>query len=175
MGIFSSLFSGAVEKLSGQGGDFGGQLTDIGRQAAKALGDKLDEGVNSAQVNLENAYKRLKPINDSNYPEFKRDPHSYLAREGILWFVRKDLEAARCYYSGGKEGYIASERVGSNGPALATPPFLLLKSEIEKTEEKVREMEQAKGYEFVRCQNNNIIFRELTHGEELSADASSRI
>lgn len=180
MGIFSSILSSLTGKISGQeNGSAGTQMESMGQnlmnQAARRLGEKLDESVNSAKINAENGLKRLKSVNENNYPEFQKNPEEYLRKEGILWFVRKELEAARYYYSGGKEGYAVSERVQSNRAALATPPFLLLKSEIEKTEIRVREMEGAKGYEFVRCENNNIIFRAIKTGRELSADESNEI
>jgi hypothetical protein len=177
MGIFGSMISKVLNSSGGGNSDsellnFGQQLL---RETASDISEKLDEGINSAKINLENAYKRMKPINENHYPEFKKDEAAFVSKEGILWFIRKDLEAARCYYSGGKEGYIVSERVQGNGAAQVTPMFSKLKEDIVNTEKKVQEIEAAKGYEFVRCESNHIIFREIKTQRELSAEESNEI
>jgi hypothetical protein len=177
MGIFGSIITKLLK--SNFGGSSHSELLNLGQQMLREktnnIGEKLDDGINIAKINLENAYKRIKPINDKHYPEFKNNEASFVSKEGILWFIRKDLEAARCYYSGAKEGYIVSERVHGNGPAQVTPLFTKLKADLESTEKKVQEIEVAKGYEFVRCENNNIIFRELGTKRELSAEESNEI
>ena len=132
--------------------------------------------INNLEVNLKNAHKRLEVIQETYYPKFERDPQHFLSREGALWFVRKDLEAARYYYSGGREGYPMSDRVEDTFKLhLIDPRFKELKDLLLETERKVVEMEAVKGYQFVSTHNNNIIFRDVATGTELSPADSSHI
>ena len=132
--------------------------------------------INNLEVNLKNAHKRLEVIQNNYYPKFERDAQHFLSREGALWFVRKDLEAARYYYSGGREGYPMSDRVEDTFKLhLIDPRFRELKDLLSETECKVAEMEAAKGYEFVSVDNNNIIFRDVATGTVLSPADSSHI
>lgn len=131
---------------------------------------------NKLVVNLENAQKRLKTINDVHYPQFRRDGSHYLSRDGALWFVRKDLESARYYYTGGREGYAVSDRVQDTLKLyLVDPRFKMLKEELDTTEAKVKEMEKVKGYEFDRIEANNIIYKELKTGKMLSSHESNHV
>lgn len=132
--------------------------------------------INNLEVNLKNAHKRLEVIQKNYYPKFERDPQHFLSREGALWFVRKDLEAARYYYSGGREGYPMSDRVEDTFKLhLIDPRFKELKDLLLETERKVVQMEAVKGYQFVSIHNNNIIFRDVATGTVLSPADSSHI
>lgn len=130
---------------------------------------------NSLEVNLENAHKRLRSINENIYPEYAQNPRAFLAKTGALWFVRKDLEAARFFMSDGTEGYGDPSRISGNGLALADPRLWELRSVLAATEAKVREMEKAKGYTFAGVQNNNIFFKNLETGKGVSAEESGEL
>ncbi len=175
MGFLSSLLGNITQSLTGHDKANLGEVQNLGKEMLqKAAGEasvRLEQGVKNTTVNLENAYKRLAPINRDSYTAFQRNPKQYLEKEGVLWFVRKDLEAARYYCTGGKEGYGNEERLSGFGAA----PFPKLKKDIEETEVRVKEMEKAKGYEFVSCIGNTIIFREITTGRELTPEESSQI
>ena len=132
--------------------------------------------INNLEVNLKNAHKRLEVIQKNYYPKFEKDPRHFLSREGALWFVRKDLEAARYYYSGGQEGYPMSDRVEDTFKLhLIDPRFRELNDLLLEIERKVAEMEAVKGYQFVSVDNNNIIFRDVATGRVLSPKDSSHL
>ena len=156
----------------------GSDIVSKGQQLFKETimdGGNVDIGLKNAEINLENAYKRIDSINHNRYPQFKEDETTFVNQEGILWFIRKDLEAAKGYYSGGKEGYFDAGRVHSNGVSQFTPPFLKLKEDIEETEKRVQEIEQAKGYQFVSCRNNDIIFQHIETKRELTSQESNEV
>lgn len=124
---------------------------------------------------ISNVERNLKSINDSYYAEYKSKGVSYLNSNGQLWFARKVMEVARYYYSGGKKGYHGGGLVCDLGPAQSDPRYVALSPKMDEAEKKVKEMEAAKGFEFVECKDNNIIFKEVKTGKILSADESSRI
>jgi hypothetical protein len=124
---------------------------------------------------IQNVDRNLKSITDTYYANYKSKGISYLNNDGQLWFIRKSMEVARYYYSGGKEGYHGGGLVCDLGPAQSDPRYVELGPKMEDALKKVKEMETAKGYEFVECKDNNIIFKEIKTGKVLSADDSSRI
>lgn len=124
---------------------------------------------------IQNVDRNLKSITDSYYANFKSKGISYLNNDGQLWFIRKSMEVSRYYYSGGKLGYHGGGLVCDLGPAQADPRYIALGPKMEDAEKKVKEMEQAKGYEFVECKDNNIIFKDIKTGKVFSADESSHI
>ncbi|MDJ1505296.1 hypothetical protein [Xanthocytophaga agilis] len=138
------------------------------------LGPSADK-VNRLNVNLENAEKRLKTIEGTYYVRFQKDS-SFLTQTGAVWFARKDIESARYYATGGREGYAVSDRVQDDaGLNRFDPRVKKLLQEITDVESKVKEMEKAKGYEFVAVRDNNIIYKDTETGKELSAKESSQI
>ncbi|WP_312423370.1 hypothetical protein [Anaerospora hongkongensis] len=157
MGSFFSLLSNVVQEVLGQSSE------------------KVFEN-NNLEINLENAAKRLESINENIYPEYARNPQEFLRKTSALWFVRKDLEAARFYMTEGNEGYGDWSRIrGGNGLAVDDPKFWGIKVLFEATEAKVQEMETAKGYLFAGVQNNTILFKNAKTNELLSAEESSEI
>jgi hypothetical protein len=139
------------------------------------LGDSIRQ-INKLEVNLKNAHKRLDTIRQTYYPQYQKDKHHYLSRNGALWLVRKDLEAARYYYTGGREGYATSDRVQDMLKLyLVDPRFKELKEVLDETERQVQEMEQAKGYQFITVEANNIIYRELSTGKVLTPADSNHV
>lgn len=156
MGDFFSFFSNVIQEFMGQSTDKSVENTSL-------------------EINLDNAYKRLRSINENIYPEYLKDPQAFLRKTGALWFVRKDLEAARFYMTGGTEGYGDPSRISGNGFAVADPRFWELKAFLAATETKVREMEAAKGYKFAGVNDNNILFKKVDTNELLSAEEASEI
>ncbi|MBP2639035.1 MAG: hypothetical protein H6Q72_4942 [Firmicutes bacterium] len=130
---------------------------------------------NSLDIQFENTNKRLTSINENMYPEYKKSPQAFLAKPGAIWFVRKELEAARFYLTGGAEGYGDQSRINSNGFPMTNSRFWELKALLAATEGKVEEIERAKGYTFTGVENNNIFFKNIETDQVLSAEASSEI
>jgi hypothetical protein len=124
---------------------------------------------------ISNVERNLKSITDTYYANYKSKGISYLNSDGQLWFIRKQMEVSRYYYSGGKLGYHGGGLVCDLGPAQADPRYVALGPKMDDAEAKVKEMETAKGYEFVECKDNNIIFKEIKTGKVFSADESSHI
>jgi diphthamide synthase subunit DPH2 len=132
--------------------------------------------LNKLEVNLENSRKRLELIRHTHYPKFQKDALHYLNRDGALWFIRKDLESARYYYTGGREGYAVSDRVEDTFKVyLLDPRFKALKEMLQETEKKVVEMETAKGYAFVSVNDHHIIYKEISTGKVLSPADSNHV
>lgn len=132
--------------------------------------------VNKLEVNLQNARKRILLIETTYYPRYKRDGLSALQAQGALWFTRKDLESARYYYTGGREGYAVSDRVEDTLKLhLLDPRFKALKAELDAAELKVQEMEHAKGYTFLGVNNNSILYKEISTGKTCTAQESSQL
>ena len=156
MGDFFSFFSNVIQEFMGQSADKSAENTSL-------------------EINLDNAYKRLRSINENIYPEYIKDPQAFLRKTGALWFVRKDLEAARFYMTGGTEGYGDPSRISGNGFAAADPRFWELKAFLAATEMKVREMETTKGYKFAGVRDNNILFKKVDTNELLSDEEASEI
>lgn len=124
---------------------------------------------------IQNVERNLKSITETYYANYQSKGISYLNNDGQLWFIRKSMEVSRYYYSGGKAGYHGGGLVCDLGPAQADPRYVALGPKMEEAEAKVKEMENAKGYEFVECKDNNIIFKEIKTGKIFSADESSHI
>ncbi len=165
----------ATTSFSSAYGQLGGLL--------KKAKDKATETTNANSVGggtyiqpdacISNVKSRCETIINIYYKDFKNDPAS-LQKEGALWFARKDFEAARWVYSCGKEGYSTGGRI-CEVPAKVDPKYISLKSMMEDAEAKVKEMEKAKGYEFVSCKDNNVIFKDLNTGKELTPNESNKI
>jgi hypothetical protein len=124
---------------------------------------------------IQNVERNLKSITDTYYANYKSKGISYLNSDGQLWFIRKQMEVSRYYYSGGKLGYHGGGLVCDLGPAQTDPRYVALGPKMDDAEAKVKEMETAKGYEFVECKDNNIIFKEIKTGKVFTADESSHI
>lgn len=150
-------------------------LSMISNVLQGVLGQQPEGAAKSEDINLENARKRLQSIDDSSYAAFQQDRQGFLGKPGAIWFVRKDLEAARFYLTGGSEGYGNQERIQAGGLQITNPSYWEVKAYLELVEMKVREMEAAKGYEFVAVRDNTILFKELKTGTVLSPDASTEI
>jgi hypothetical protein len=155
----------------------GGALKKAKEKAASQTSTgSLDGKTIQPDACISNVEGRLKSINDSYYPKFQKDANGYLNSPSALWFARKDFEAARYYYTGGKEGYGRPGAVACDqGPATLDPRYKALKSKMDEAEAKVKEMEKKKGYEFVAVRDNNIIYKDLKTGKELSADESGNL
>lgn len=158
-------------------GQLGGVLKKVKDKAPEAPGTgTFDKGaITQPDACISNVEGRLKSINESYYPKFQSDAKSYLSSPSALWFPRKDFEAARYYFTGGQQGYGAGGRQCETGAATADPRYQELKKKMEEAETKVKEMEKAKGYEFVAVRDNNIIFKDVKTGKELSADDCARL
>lgn len=156
MADFFSIISNTIKEI-------------LGQSAGKPLEN------NGLEVKLENANKRLQSINENIYPQYVQNPQAFLEKPGALWFVRKDLETARFYMSGGTEGYGDSSQISGNGFAMTDPHFWELKAFLSATEMKVREIETAKGYRFAGVQNNTILFINLRTNQLLSSEESGEI
>ncbi|MDJ1471083.1 hypothetical protein [Xanthocytophaga flava] len=125
---------------------------------------------------ISNVEGRLKSVNETYYPKFQKDAKGYLGSPSALWFARKDFEAARYFYTGGKQGYGRPGAVTCDqGPATIDPRYKALKDKMDAAEAKVKEMEKAKGYEFIGVKDNNILYKDIKTGKELSADESGNI
>jgi hypothetical protein len=170
----------AIIAIVACGSETYGQLGGLMKKAK----DKASETVNTNSAGsgtfiqpdacINNVKSRCETIIKVYYPAFKNDPES-LQKEGKLWFARKDFEAARWVYSCGKEGYATGGRI-CEVPAKVDPKYVELKSMMDDAETKVKEMEAAKGYEFVKClDNNTIIFKNLKTGKELTSNESNKI
>lgn len=122
------------------------------------------------EIRLQNAYKRLKTIHEVYYPKFKYENCSPL-----LWFCRKELEVARFYHTGGKEGYPVNDELGGWSLSGLDPRFIELDKSISEAEAKVKEMENAKGYKFIGVRKHLILYRELSSGRELFFSESNQI
>ncbi|MGC4000853.1 MAG: hypothetical protein QM767_26730 [Anaeromyxobacter sp.] len=123
---------------------------------------------------ISNVEGRVRSIVETYYPNFKSKGVSYLG-DGQLWFIRKDFEAAMSFYTSGARGYHARGITCDVGPAQANPRYVALKAKLDDAEAKVKEMEAAKGYAFVSCEDDTILFKELKTGKALSADESSKV
>jgi hypothetical protein len=134
------------------------------------ISDGTEAMLKKEEIRLQNAYKRLKTIHEVYYPKFKNEGCSPL-----LWFCRKDLEVARFYHTGGKEGYPANDELGGWSLSSIDPRYVELKKSIDEAEAKVKEMEHAKGYEFIGIRKRLILYRELSTGHELLFNESNQI
>jgi hypothetical protein len=124
---------------------------------------------------IENVKSRLETIINVYYKDFKNSP-GYIKKDGSMWFARKDFEAARFYYTGGKEGFTAGGRQCDMGSATADQRYKDLKPLMEEAETKLKEMETAKGIEFVGVKpDNNVIFKNIKTGKEYTAGESNHL
>ncbi|MDJ1492933.1 hypothetical protein QNI19_08320 [Cytophagaceae bacterium DM2B3-1] len=137
---------------------------------------KSGDTVNKLEILLENARKRLKTVQETYYVKFKKDPDSFLSQTGALWFARKDLEAARYYATGGKEGYAVSDKADAvSALTKLDPRFSSLLQDIQETEIQMQEMENAKGFFFAGIKDNSIFYKDIRTRRELSARESSEV
>jgi hypothetical protein len=119
---------------------------------------------------IENVKSRVETIINTYYVEFKNNPDAYIKKDGGMWFARKDFEAARFYFTGGKEGFTAGGRQCDMGAATTDPRYQDLKPLMADAETKLKEMEAAKGIEFVSVKpENNVIFKNVKTGKEYTA------
>lgn len=154
----------------------GGALKNAKGKVESTTGTEVpDASVTQPDAAIFNVENNLKSITETYYANYKSKGVDYLNNDGQLWFIRKSLEAARHYYTCGKEGYHGKGVVCQAGPAQLDPRYVALEDKFADAEAKVKEMEAAKGYEFVECKDNNIIFKESKTGKVLSADDSSHI
>ncbi len=110
------------------------------------------------------------------YKEYSGNPQAFLKKDGGIWFARKDLEVARFYYTGGKEGFRSMGRQCDMGLATTDPRYKELKAPLELAEAKVLEMEKAKGLVFVGIQGeNNVIFKNAKTGKEYTSGESNHL
>lgn len=134
------------------------------------LSDETSVILKKEEIRLHNAYKRLKAIHEVYFPKFK-----YENCASLLWFCRKDLEVARFYHSGGKEGYPVDDELGGWSISSIDPRYVELKKSIDEAEAKVKEMESAKGYEFIGVRKQFILYREISTGRELLFNESNQV
>jgi hypothetical protein len=123
-----------------------------------------NDPVSSACINNTNA--RLDTILSTAEKDFAEKGQSY-----IVWFRRKDLEAARFVMTLGKEGYAAA------GARCETPDpkkkaFQAVVEKFNRAEQVVRKIEAAKGVVFkgVRDQTNVVYVDAKTQAEVARAD-----
>ncbi|MFT3738664.1 MAG: hypothetical protein QM786_07880 [Breznakibacter sp.] len=160
----------------GANAQLGGALNKMKDKASGSGGGTSFDGSKvQPDAAIQNVERNLKSITESYYADYQSKGIGYLNGDGQLWFIRKTMEASRHYYSGGKLGYHSAGLVCELGAAQQDPRYVALAPKFKDAEEKVKEMEKAKGYEFVECADNNIIFREIKTGRVLSADESSKI
>jgi hypothetical protein len=151
----------------------------LNKMKDKATGSNNSSSFDGSKIQpdaaIQNVERNLKSITETYYANYQSKGIDYLNSDGQLWFIRKSMEVSRYYYSGGKLGYHGGGLVCDLGPAQLDPRYVALAPKMEDAEKKVKEMEKAKGYEFVECTDNNIIFKEIKTGIVLSADESSKI
>jgi hypothetical protein len=123
---------------------------------------------------INNVKSRAGSIVSDYYVRFQENPKEYLAKSGSLWFPRKDFEAARYYYTCGKEGYQSGGRACEE-LAKVDSRYVELKPLMLDAEKKMLEMEKAGGYEFVSCIENVVLFKEIKTGKLLSSSESNKI
>ena len=176
MKLLAYLFAAAFCLLSVNcNAQFGGALNKAKNQVSGSSDPYAESKSIQPDAAIENVERNLKSITETYYANYQSKGIDYLNGNGQLWFIRKSMEVSRYYYSGGKQGYKGGGRICDLGPAQSDPRYVALKSKMEDAEKKVVEMEKAKGYQFVECKDNNIIFKDLKTGKILSADDSSRI
>jgi hypothetical protein len=158
---FGGLLKKAEEKLKGE----------VKSKIATSTPDAND--LVQPDACISNVKSRAGSIIDHYYAKYKADK-DYLFKDGTLWFARKDYEAARYYYTCGKEGYQSGGRVCEE-LAKVDSRYVELKPLMEEAEKKMLEMEKAKGYEFVSCIENNVLFKEIKTGKVLSSSQSNHI
>jgi len=151
----------------------------LNKMKDKATGSNTSSSFDGSKIQpdaaIQNVERNLKSITETYYANYQSKGIDYLNSDGQLWFIRKSMEVSRYYYSGGKMGYHGGGLVCDLGQAQLDPRYVALAPKMEDAEKKVKEMEKAKGYEFVECTDNNIIFKEIKTGRVLSADESSKI
>ncbi|NTW21661.1 MAG: hypothetical protein HGA42_19770 [Nostocales cyanobacterium W4_Combined_metabat2_030] len=153
----------------------GGALNKMKDKATGSSSSSFDGSKVQPDAAIQNVERNLKSITESYYADYQSKGMSFLNNDAQLWFIRKVMEVSRYYYSGGKMGYHGGGLVCELGAAQQDPRYVALAPKFKDAEEKVKEMEKAKGYEFVECTDNNIIFKEIKTGRVLSADESSKI
>ena len=110
------------------------------------------------------------------YKEFKENPDAYIKKSGAMWFPRKDFEVGRYYYTGGKEGFQAVGGLCQMGGPTADPRYKELKALFEEAEAKLKEMETAKGIEFVEIRpTNSVIYKDIKTGKEYPINQSDKL
>jgi hypothetical protein len=124
---------------------------------------------------ITNVQGRTGGIINQYYVEYKEDKN-YIQKTGKLWFIRKDMEVARFYYTAGEEGCSGGGRACEK-LAKVDPRYVELKPLMEDAEKKTIEMEKAKGYEFVKldCTTNTIQYKDLKTGKILTPSESGRL
>lgn len=174
--VFYVLLSGFLLISINSNAQLGGALKKAKDAAGSSSSSSSFDGKGvQPDAAIQNVERNLKSITDTYYANYKSKGISYLNSDGQLWFIRKQMEVSRYYYSGGKLGYKGGGLVCEIGPAQADPRYVALGPKMDDAEAKVNEMEKAKGYEFVECKDNNIIFKEIKTGKVFSADESSHI
>lgn len=125
----------------------------------KGIGYENDP-VSSACLNT--MAKRLDPVLTGAYQE----QHKSKGKAMTIWFVRKDVEAARWYMTG-KEGFQTGGRI-CEVPDKFRKGFAELGEKLKKAEAQVAEWEKEKGVVFGGVKNNNaIIYKDAQTGAEL--------
>jgi hypothetical protein len=151
---------------------FGGLLNKAKEKISQSTPKSGDLIQPDACIN--NVKSRAGSIVADYYVKFQENPKAYLAKSGSLWFPRKDFEAARYYYTCGKEGYQSGGRACEE-LAKVDPRYVELKPLMLDAEQKMLEMEKAGGYEFVSCIENIVLFKDLKTGRVLSSSESNKI
>ncbi len=160
---FGDLLKKAEQKIKGE----------VKNKVATSTPDANDLVQPDACIN--NVRGRTGSIINDYYIEFKQDKF-YIQKTGKLWFIRKDMEAARFYYTCGEEGCPGGGRICEK-LAKVDSRYVELKPLMEEAEKKTLEMEKAKGYEFVKldCETNTIQYKDLKTGKVLSTLESGRL
>ncbi|MBD8527068.1 hypothetical protein [Pseudomarimonas arenosa] len=130
------------------------------------------EGAASLSVSsicARNVEARLKPILDPN-GEYQRRGDTR-----VVWFARKDLEAARKYWSAGREGYqVAGTRCATNDRFKQGATEL--QQRIDQAAALVVEWEAKKNVEFVGIRGSNeVVYKRRDSGQELTAGEANQI
>jgi hypothetical protein len=160
------------------------QFGDLLKKAEQKIKGEVKNKVDTSTPNendliqpdacINNVKSRAGSIVADYYVKFKENPKAYLAKSGALWFPRKDFEAARYYYTCGKEGYQSGGRACEE-LAKVDPRYVELKSLMLDAEQKMLEIEKVAGYEFVSCIENVVLFKEVKTGRVLSSHESNKI
>ena len=125
---------------------------------------------------ISNVTSRLGSITNTYYPEFAANKEAYLAKDGGIWFARKDFESARFTYSGGKEGYHSGGRQCELGESESDPRYVALKPLFAEAEKLLLEMEAAKNLTFVgNGDGYNVTFKDSKTGKEYTSSESNHL
>jgi hypothetical protein len=115
---------------------------------------------------VQNAWGRVKSVTENYYPGFQKSG----AANTIVWFARKDLEAARHYLvpdPENKVGWYSAFGQTCYPGDKEFAEFKQIEDDFAKAEGEVKEMEAAKGVTFREIQNGNHVVYIDSAGKEV--------